>query len=486
MRPHLPASVFLALLSMSARAQLRVPAVIGDGMVLQRDAAVAIWGWAKPGESVSVVPGWDGGAAATATAGEDGAWLARVKTPSAGGPHTIAISASSGSITLKDVLLGEVWLCSGQSNMEMPVGYAHRGYQGVKNWKEEVAAADHPRIRLFNVANATSMTPLRECGGSWTACFPQTVASFSGTAYFFGREVHRALGVPVGLIEADWGGTPAEAWTSEEGLRSLPDFADAVAALARARASTGSRPESAPASRPPNVPGSLYNGMIAPLVPYAIRGAIWYQGESNRGRFAQYRTLFPAMIADWRRSFGAGDFPFYYVQIAPYEYKDAPGLSTGLREAQLMTLRTPNTGMVVTTDVGNAKDIHPNDKQEVGRRLALWALAKTYGKNDLVCSGPLYRSMRADAGAIRVEFDSVGGGLVSRGGPLRCFEIAGDERKFVPAEAAIDGAAVVVRSASVANPGAVRFACGNAPDPNLFNAEGLPASPFRTDDWPLN
>jgi sialate O-acetylesterase len=268
-------------------------------------------------------------------------------------------------------------------------------------------------------------------------------------------------------------------------LHALPDFAEAVAALARARADEAvSRPTSAPAVRP-HVPGSLYNGMIAPLVPYAIRGAIWYQGESNRGRFAQYRTLFPAMIADWRTRFGATGFPFYFVQIAPFGYGDAPALSTGLREAQRLTLSVPNTGMVVTTDVGNPKDIHPNDKQEVGRRLALWALAKTYGRTDLVCSGPLYRSSKVEDGAIRISFDSTGSGLDSRGGPLAGFEIAGDDRKFAAAEASIDGATVLVRSAGVKSPVAVRFASGHAPAPNLFNKEGLPASPFRTDDWPL-
>jgi sialate O-acetylesterase len=477
--------LLLALGASHAAAQLRLPSVIGDGMVLQRDTVVSLWGWCKPGETVRVVPGWPDAVASTAVAGADGAWITRVKTPGAGGPFTLTISCSGDSIALKDVLVGEVWLCSGQSNMEMPVGYAHRGYAGVKDWKAEVAAADFPRIRLFTVANAASMVPLRDCGGSWKTCAPDSVASFSGTAYFFGREIHRALGVPVGLVASDWGGTPAEAWTSEEGLRGLPDFAQAAAALARARVSGESRPESAPASRPPNTPASLFNGMIAPLVPYAIRGAIWYQGESNRARFLQYRALFPAMIADWRKSFGLGDFPFYYVQIAPYEYRDAPGLSTGLREAQLLTLRVPNTGMVVTTDVGNAKDIHPNDKQEVGRRLALWALARTYGR-DLVCSGPLFRSMQVEGAAIRIVFDHAAGGLEARGGPLRCFEIAGDDREFVPAEAAIDGAAVVVSSAAVKDPVAVRFACGHAPEPNLFNREGLPASPFRTDDWPLN
>jgi sialate O-acetylesterase len=482
-----PARVLVLVLALAlpAPAQLRLPAVIGDHMVLQRDAQVPIWGWAPPGETVRVVPGWDSDAPVSAVAGADGAWRSSVKTPAAGGPFSITIAAGGASITVNDVLSGEVWLCSGQSNMEMPVAYAHRGYAGVKNWKEEVAAADFPRIRLFSVAKAASAAPVRDCKGAWVACSPATVGTFSGTAYFFGRDVHRALDVPVGLIQSAWGGTPAESWTSEEGLRDFPELAEPSAAVARARAAGESRPESRPASRPPNTPASLYNGMIAPLVPYAIRGAIWYQGESNRGRYLQYRSLFPAMIADWRRSFGVGDFPFYYVQIAPFEYRDAPGLSAGLREAQAMTMRVvPNTGMVATTDVGDPKDIHPKDKQEVGRRLALWALAKTYGR-PVACAGPVYLSMTIEGDAVRVAFENAEG-LVARGAALTAFEIAGEDRKFVAAEAAIRGPTVVVRSAAVARPVAVRFAHGDAPEPNLFNAAGLPAYPFRTDDWPLN
>jgi sialate O-acetylesterase len=478
--------VALLLPPAAAQVQIRLPAVIGDGMVLQRESEVWIWGWTEPGEIVHVRANWPNGPVGGARSEEDGVWRFPLSTPPAGGPYTITLTDFEGrSVELNDVLVGEVWLCSGQSNMEMPVGDVGGGYRGVKNSAQELAAANHPRIRLFNVVNATSMVPLRDCKGSWRSCSPESVREFSGTAYFFGRALHEALDVPIGLIEADWGGTPADAWTSEQGLRAIPDYAESVAELAQARAeAASSRPASRPAPKP-GTPGVLFNGMIAPLVPYSIRGAIWYQGESNRARAARYRLLFPAMIADWRRAFGRGDFPFYFVQIAPFDYKDPPERSTALREAQLATLAVPNTGMVVTTDIGNPTDIHPANKQEVGRRLSLWALAKTYGRTNVVCSGPLYRSMKVEGGAIRVSFDYAGGGLTSGGKPLTHFEIAGDDRKFVPAEASIDGATVLVSSPAVAHPVAVRFASGNAPEPNLANQEGLPASPFRTDDWPL-
>jgi sialate O-acetylesterase len=457
-----------------APAQIKLPAVISDGMVLQRGAFARIWGWGRPGETIEIAPSWKPAIPGVAVGGARPSWFATIQTPpEGGGPYTLTITGSeSGAVVVRDVLVGEVWLASGQSNMEMPVGDQGGGYRGVRNWQDEVEKADHPRIRLFNVTNVASRMPLPDCRGSWKMCGSESVRTFSGTAYFFGRALEEALRVPIGLITADWGGTPAEAWTSEDGLRGVGYAA-------------ASRPASQGAAPSQHAPSALYNGMIAPLTPFTIRGVIWYQGESNRARAAQYRTLFPAMIADWRKKFDLGDFPFYYVQIAPFEYKDAPANSTALREAQRAALSVPNTGMVVTTDIGNPTDIHPDDKQEVGRRLSLWALAKTYGRKDLVCSGPLYRSMKVEGAAIRIAFDHVGGGLSSGGKPLACFEIAGEDRAFVAATAVIDGASVVVSSPAVLAPVAVRFASGHAPEPNLMNAEGLPASPFRTDDWPL-
>jgi sialate O-acetylesterase len=292
--------------------------------------------------------------------------------------------------------------------------------------------------------------------------------------YYFGRTLHQELDVPVGLINSSWGGTMAEAWTSREGLTGEPDFEPILQRSAQFKPNH------------PHQASVLYNGMIQPLIPLGIRGAIWYQGESNVGRAEQYQKLFPAMIANWRSQWGQGDFPFLFVQLAPYHYGDPAGPNCAeLREAQRLTLdNAPNTGMAVTTDIGNVQDIHPKNKQDVGRRLALWALAKTYGE-DVVHSGPLYKSMKLEDGKIRISFEHTGGGLVAKGGDLTHFTIAGEDGNFVPAKAVIDGRTVVVQSDQVAAPVAVRFGWQNGAEPNLFNAEGLPASPFRTDDFKL-
>jgi alpha-L-fucosidase len=446
---------------------VRLPAIIGSGMVLQRETEVSLWGWAEVGERVRVKAEWSPEEAA-ATAGEDGTWRVRVRTPAAGGPFKITV-AGRNTLTLDNVLIGEVWICSGQSNMQWSVGPVFG--PGVDNHAEVLKAADYPNIRLFNVKNTVAATPAADCVGAWNACTPETASSFSAVGYFFGRDLHDELKVPIGLINSSWGGTPAEAWTSARTLRAVPALAAKVP------------PESAPALGP-HTPAALYNGMIAPLVPFGMRGVIWYQGEANRLEAKLYRTLFPAMIADWRQSWGQGDFPFYYVQIAPFDYGDDKGQTAELREAQLQTLSTPNTGMVVTMDIGNPRDIHPQHKDEVGRRLVLWALAKTYGRPEVAFSGPLYKAMTIEGDRIRVRFDYVEGGLVSRGGgALTHFVVAGEDRAFRPADAAIDGETVVVSSAAVPHPVAVRYAWGTADEPNLANAAGLPASSFRMDDW---
>ena len=461
-----------------AAADVRLPAVIGSGMVLQREMEAPLWGWADAGERVRLKADWLADEV-TVTAGQDGTWRVRVRTPGAGGPYKIAI-AGHNTVTLENVLIGEVWVCSGQSNMQWSIGPVFG--PGVDNYADVIKAADYPNIRLFNVKNTVAAAPAADCAGSWTPCTPQTVAPFSAVGYFFGRALHQELKVPIGLIGGSWGGTPAEAWTSKRALREVPElaarFAEPLAAVARLR----DQPE--PAAIGPHTATTLYNGMIAPLVPFGIRGVIWYQGEANRLEARLYRTLFPGLIADWRRSWGQGDFPFYYVQIAPYEYDGDKGQTAELREAQLRTLATPNTGMVVTMDIGNPRDIHPQHKDEVGQRLALWALAKTYGRSGLVYSGPLYKSMKVEGARIRLSFEHIGGGLVSRGGgPLAHFVIAGEGRWFHPAKAVIDGDTVVVSSGAVPEPVAVRYAWGTADEPTLANAEGLPASPFRTDDW---
>jgi sialate O-acetylesterase len=645
--------IAFCLTAMSVSADVKLPAVFGDGMVLQQRSSVPVWGWADPGEKVTVKGSWQW-FGASATADQNGAWRVRINTPRAGGPQTLKIQGNN-EIILKDILFGEVWVCSGQSNMEYTLEMLN-----TDEHRKAAAEADYPQIRLFNVTRVFNAKPQTDCQGQWQVCTPETAKRFSAVGYYFGRELHQKLKVPIGLINASWGGTPAEAWTSAEALRAHGDFDLMLDRLANpeqsdeqaneqyqqdlarweqkvAEVDAGTkenwqeaglddadwktmeqpmlwsqtelakidgvvwfrRVTNLPPSwarsdlelhlgpiddidtvwvngvkigstfgwmkprtyqipksvlrvgpnviavriidtgieggfngteddmriGPPgadakssatvartwkykvgysgylpavpltaaeqrlnqNSPSALYNAMIQPLIPFRIAGAIWYQGESNRDRWLQYRTLFPAMITDWRTRWGQGNFPFYYVQIAPYNYGNVDDpLSGYLYEAQMMTLKAvPNVGMAVTMDIGDKDDIHPKNKVDVGKRLSLWALAKTYNQRNIVYSGPIYKSMKVERDTIRLSFDYIGGGLVSRGGPLVGFEIAGSDRAFVPAKAEIDGNSVVVSSSQVPNPVAVRYAFKNWISPNLFNAEGLPASSFRTDDWPM-
>lgn len=647
---------------------LRLGALFTNDMVLQRDSKAPIWGSVEPGLEVTVaLKGATGvprvAKKAKATAGQDGKWMVRLGPLPAGGPYTLRVSARS-EIILSNVMVGEVWVCSGQSNMQWPIKNAN---MGVLNADQEVAAANYPNIRLFSVPMVTSFTPKDDIqADGWKVCRPETVPTFSAVGYFFGRELHNHLKMPVGLIQSAWGGTVAEAWTSRGTLETLPDFQEALVHMDKSLSSleetqreyetklaewekaleghdaghkdgvpvwadpttdtkdwssmelpqqwesagfpaldgfmwfrkevdvpaawsgkpltlclgaindmdrawfngalvgshevpTGwTQPRMYPvpanvvkpgrnvvavrvydignvggfcgeakdmrlecpgdaASSPlslagtwsckvgldlrnipakpqpplvreknPNIPTVLYNAMIAPLIPYGIRGAIWYQGESNAGRAYQYRSLFPALIQDWRKNWNRGDFPFLFVQLANWqETKPEPADDpwAELREAQLMTLSLPTTGMAVTIDIGEAGDIHPQNKQDVGRRLALAARHVAYGEQ-LVYSGPIYNSMTIEGSSIRLGFDHVGGGLVAKGGELKGFAIAGEDRKFVWADARIDGNTVVVSSPHVPAPVAVRYAWAINPVCNLYNREGLPASPFRTDAWP--
>ncbi len=489
-----------------AEADVRLPAIISDNMVLQGGDTVNLWGWADPNEEIEIRMSWSN-AVPQIQADDDGAWTFRMAAPPFGGPYEVTFKAAN-TITVKNILVGEVWVCSGQSNMQWTV-------QNSADAEQEIAAARYPKIRLFSVDRQVADTPQNDCKGQWVECSPQTIPGFSAVAYFFGRRLHKDLELPIGLIHTSWGGTPAEAWTSDPMLRSHPEFEpiikryeDAVAnypkALVQFRENAKkweedaekAKAEGKPAPRRPNAPlgpghphtpSGLYNAMIAPLTSYAIQGAIWYQGESNAGRAYQYRELFPTMIRDWWQSWGRNNFPFLFVQLANYmAVKDEPGESAWaeLREAQLMTLEMPNTGMAVTIDIGEADDIHPRNKQDVGERLALWALARTYFK-DMVYSGPLYSFMNIRGNEVVLHFQHVGGGLVAKGGgPLKGFAIAGADRKFVWAEARIEGETVVVCSEKVAEPVAVRYAWADNPVCNLYNQEGLPASPFRTDGWP--
>jgi len=444
-------------------AEVKLPKILGDNMVLQQQTEVRIWGWADPEEEVTVQ--FQDQKVST-KADTKGRWLVKLRTPEAGGPYEVQVAGKSNRITLRNVLVGEVWIGSGQSNMQWPVSRSD-------NAQQEIAAAKYPKIRLFTVAHKISETPLDDCEGAWVECSPETVGGFSAVAYFFGRHLHKELGVPVGLINSSWGGTICEAWTSREALQADEDFKPI---LDRGKQFN---------PKNPNQPSVLFNAMIHPILPFVIRGALWYQGESNVGRAAQYKKLFPTMIQDWRKRWQIGDFPFYYVQLAPFRYgKAQPECLPELWEAQLQTLRLPNTGMAVITDIGNIKDIHPTNKQEVGRRLALWALAKIHGKQ-VVYSGPLYDGYTVEGNKIRIKFQHADDGLVCKGDRLTHFTIAGEDKKFVPAEAVIDGSTVVVSSPQVAKPVAVRFGWEDTAEPNLFNKAGLPASPFRTDNFPM-
>ena len=503
----------IALVALPCLGAVKLPAFISDNMVLQQGMKAPIWGTADPGEKITVRLGAQ---THQAVAGADGRWMVRLDAISAAGPYEITV-AGQNTLTVKNVMVGEVWVCSGQSNMQMSVGSA-------QNSQQEAAQANYPAIREFRVDWTISTEPKSDCGGKWEVCTPQSVGSFSAVAYFFGRDLHRELGVPVGLINTSWGGTEIELWMdrptfeADPELKSIVDRSDTSLSdfakgflttdakrisewyVSAGRESAAGKPISLPpllprdprvleSGRGPSIPSSVYHAMVAPLVPYAMRGAIWYQGEANAGEAYKYRKVLPAMIAGWRRTWGQGDFPFLFVQLANFDWagrRIEPGESTWaeLREAQTMTLSAPKTGMAVTIDIGEGADIHPKNKQEVGRRLALAAQSIAYGKTG-VYSGPIYDSMAVEGSQIRIRFKYVGSGLEIAGGDkIEGFAIAGRDRRFVWADATIDGDTVLVSGPKIADPVAVRYAWANDPSCNLYNREGLPASPFRTDDWP--
>lgn len=631
---------------------LRLPRFVSDHMVLQRESVVRVWGWSAPGAPVEVAPSWTGGVVRT-EAGLDGRFVANVRTPAAGGPFTLDVRSNGETKRVEDVLVGEVWLGSGQSNMEMWVGDVPGGYGGVKDWQAECAKADLPKLRLFDVANRISARAEDDVEGAWKVATPETVARFSATAFFFARKLHAELGVPVGVVTADWGGTPAEAWMSEEAVERHGGFADGLARVKREREHAGDLAEEARRARvnwwtrldarepvaeldapergpwrAANVPGgwdgplaafdgvawyrrsvpipaewaglelllelgsiddmdtayvngvevgrtdamghwaelrhyvvpaaltqrangrlvvavraldtgggggmgqsadhyelrprsvapgkgvslagawelrvgaslaelgafpvedalapwmpaSLRHGMIDPLRDATFAGVLWYQGEANVGRWKQYRTLFPALIEDWRASFRAPKLPFLFVQIAPFSYDGDRGEAARLREAQLRALALPNTGVAVTMDVGEKDDIHPKDKQTVGERLARIALRRTYGRAEVVDRGPSFRALVVEGANARVLLDDADG-LELRPTKDALFELAGADRVFHPATARVDGSALVVTSPAVAAPVAVRYAFHAADLGALVNSAGLSASSFRSDDW---
>jgi sialate O-acetylesterase len=512
----LAGTAFLA--TSSLRADVKLPAVLGDHMVLQQQMPVPIWGTADAGEAVSVT---FGDQKQSTKADDKGHWEVKLTPLTASDKPADLTVAGKNKVELKDILVGEVWVCSGQSNMEF-------GIANAANHEKEIAAADHPLIRLFTVPKSVQAEPQSDlkpeapAAGAWLHCTPETVGQggwggFTAVGYFFGRDLEKDLKVPVGLIHTSWGGTPAESWTAhsyleaDPDLKSIDDRFDAdmkdfpkkqeqyEKALekwkeADAKAKTDKTPEPkkpkapADASHNPWRPSSLYNGMITPLVPFAVKGAIWYQGESNASRAYQYRKLLPAMIKSWRDVWQEPDMDFYIVSLANFQ---APAKEPGdsdwaeLREAQAMTAAQPHNGQAMAIDLADAKnpgDIHPHDKQDVGHRLELVALAKTYGKA-VEYSGPQYKDFKIDGDKVTLHFDFAEGLMAKGSDAVKGFQIAGEDKKWHWADAKIDGDAVVVSSKDVEKPAAVRYDWANNPQGNLYNKADLPAVPFRTDDW---
>ena len=445
-------------------AEITLPAIFTDNMVLQQQSEVTIWGWANPIENVNVGVSWDTAVART-KADNYARWMVKIKTPVAGGPYTVTI-AGGDTIVLKNVMIGEVWLCSGQSNMEMSAAW------GIDNAQEEINNANFPDIRLFQVTKQAAMNKQIDLKGSWAVCTPASMKNFSAAGYFFGRKLNKELNIPIGLINSSWGGTAAETWINPEIIANNHQLSEAAKKIS----------DTAPWC--PGKPGSTYNSMIYPILHFKIAGVIWYQGEANTANAESYADIFSTLIKDWRKEFNK-DLPFYYVQIAPYKY-GRPFEGAMVREAQLKCMSVPNTGMVVISDIGNLNDIHPKDKQDVGLRLANWALANTYGKTGVTFSGPVYREMKVNKNKVTLYFDYAEHGLMAKDGPLTSFQVAGADKVFVDAKAKIDGSTVIVSAKNVREPVAVRFAFSNMADPNLFNVEGLPASSFRTDDWAVS
>lgn len=450
---------------------LKLPSIVDSHMVLQQKSSASIWGWAKAGSIVTVKSGWLTNASQT-TVNSDGTWKIKLTTPEAGGPFEISIKSDT-TIILKDILIGEVWICSGQSNMEMPV--VGGPSQPVIGSNDYIAHGNNKNIRLFTVEQILSPKPLNNCNGEWNVSSPSTVANFSAVAYFYGQYLQEILGVPVGLISTSWGGTPAQSWT--DGITLKEEFKEFDLSVLDTEQTFEA-----------STPTVLYNSMIHPLLNFAIRGAIWYQGESNISNPDQYSKLFPAMVKGWRKLWNQGAFPFYYVQIAPFNYEAAfnyeGGKSAFLRESQLKTMQTlSNSGMVVTMDIGESECIHPAQKIEVGKRLAYWALAKTYGLNGLPFSGPIYKGMTVNGNKATLFFDYAENGLSGFGKELYGFIVAGDDKQFHPAKAVIEDNNLIVWSEDVKKPVAVRYCWENYIVGTLFNTAGLPASSFRTDDW---
>ena len=457
-----------AALAPGIRADVQLPALFGNHMVIQSGAPIHVWGLADPNEEITVS---FRSQKVQVAASDIGQWHAYMDPADTGGPYVLEVRGNN-RITIEDVHVGEVWVGSGQSNMVWPL-------QRSQNAEEEIAAAKHTGIRYFKVEQSTSDVPLEDVTGEWRVVSPETAAELSGVAYFFGRHLHQELALPIGIIQSAWGGTPAEAWTSLETLKDDSSLAALIRSYDRAARAARARGQN---PRLHHKPASLFNAMVAPLTQYPIRGVIWYQGENNgnRGQGILYRRLFKALIQDWRTEWGLGDFPFLFVQLANYGRVSSASTWPELREAQSMALGLTRTGMAVTIDIGNPTDIHPRNKQDVGLRLALAARAIAYGETGLTYSGPAFRLATWEGREVRIWFNHTANGLEARGGPLEGFELAGASGGFYVGEARIVGNTVVVSNPAVVAPVQVRYAWAADPSGNLFNSEGLPASPFRT------
>jgi sialate O-acetylesterase len=459
--------VLMLLGSISVWAEVELPAVIADSMVLQQKAEVALWGTAKSRSKVTVIPSWSNKPYSTVS-GADGSWRVVVATPVAGGPYRISFDDGKKKV-LKEILIGEVWICSGQSNMEMPVkGFAN---QPVLHSGEILMDSRNPRIRLFRLERALSRKPESNCKAtSWEEAGPMSVKEFSAVGYQYAKILQEKLKVPVGMIMTTWGGTVIEAWMNKHSLEAFPD----IKILAETDTTKINK----------NEPAVLFNAMINPLVGYGIKGMIWYQGEQNRVNPQIYDRLMAGLVKEWREIWKSGDWPFYYVQIAPYGYNDKLGPAAPLREAQQKALSLiPHCGMVVSIDAGEEKSIHPANKTVISERLARWALANTYGWEGLPYASPVYRSMKVSKDTVTVSFDNTSNGLTAFGKPIDAFELAGEDKRFFPARARIVSRGVVLLSDSVKAPVAVRYAYKDWMRADLYNTEGLPVAPLRTDGW---
>lgn len=502
-------AVSLLLLSQQLMADVKLPAIFSEHMVLQQDMLIPVWGWADAGEQVTVELG---GQSKTTVADADGKWMVKMPKLKAGEGLSMVVKGKN-KLVVNDVLIGEVWLCSGQSNMGLTVTRA-------ANFDQEKAAAHYPQLRMFTVGRSSKAEPQADCTGRWELTTPENVGYFSAAAYFFGRELHKKLGVPVGLVHSSWGGTAIEAWTSMDAqskLKEYPTISDAwvkktaepydeVAAMAKYKkqvdawkvAAKKARAEKKKVPRAPqkpvdprlnqNYPANLYNGMIAPLIPYAIRGGIWYQGEHNANcAFSNlYALQMATMLKDWRGRWGY-DFPFAWVQLPDFRTpQKEPVEDSGwvtIREQMLKALDIPKTGMAITIGLGEADNIHPAKKQEVGARLAAWAFADVYKEKGVESSGPLPKKSRVHGSEIEISFTHTDGGLKAEGGELKGFAIAGEDKVWKWADAKIVKDKVIVSNPDIKKPVAVRYAWAANPIFSLYNGAGLPATPFRTDDW---